>query len=235
MAEWSNATSLLELAFGVNAVAVALLPKLQVSNAEIARRLSERISQIEPTLSLSEEEQDSLPGFLMASSWGLRLLKWIGRILSLTGLAISGLAIYGLLEAAINPTGTVPDIWVLRFVGFTLVVMPVIYFGYERGLEWFVRAMVREINDESLRLTVTAHRVVRRAQKFMDTTDEVLHDVHAQLFSMRFKDFWFSVTYHSGMAVFWVKQFVARLWWTVKRVVHRDENDRNADSKGQRD
>ena len=150
MVHLSNANSLLELAFGLNAIGLALGERFVVARDDVVDAVRGRIQHVDKSFLISPEDEDVFSAFAADFSWGVRwasALRPLPQLLSLVAVLAS---VVGLSVSAVKPDRLVEDQLIFWFAFVTLILLPLAYTFYQRFLDWVVtRLAADQLRTES--------------------------------------------------------------------------------------
>lgn len=144
MTTLGDCASILQLAFGVNAVSAASQLYFDNTHRQISRRLFAELHPREAT-AIEEDEERVFEKYVLRSSPGLRKAKALYPILTISGLAATAISFFGLVFSATHSNQYVPHAAVWGFSALTLVVLPSVYWAYQSFLRWFEKGFLASI------------------------------------------------------------------------------------------
>jgi hypothetical protein len=154
----SASNSVLQLAFGVNAVLPVLISDFQVVRNEAADSLLRKIKEYRPDFELKERDRIAFMDFTFRSSRGLRFARLVTHVTGFLSLALCGLSLAALCWSAVRPNEQISSKLFLVFVGVTLIGAPSFYLARNLFLKWFYSAFVVYGTNEKSEMLLFADR-----------------------------------------------------------------------------
>lgn len=188
MSSISDANSILELAFGTNAAFTILLTRFRTTKDAMATQVADQIAARVSEFHLDDGERDAFRDFVFKSMLGLRIAYRFSIVSVLIAIAMTMLAILGLVVSALAPEYEVETRPLVAFTVLALVVCPGLYLFQGWLLDWFqgqyrVRSHMTPTMAHEL---VNAFRLVQGASALFDETDALLARSKLVLLGIRF-------------------------------------------------
>lgn len=177
----TDCTPLLEVGFAVNAVAAAAQLYFRDTQREIARRLFADFKPADSTLSGAYAEH-AFRQFVLEASPGLRMARAVYRWLIAAGLIALIISFVGLVRAAVEPDYPVAVTAVWAYGILCIILLPLLYWGYQRFLTWFEPAFTAKKTTQaerdgfwrSFELTLAAQETSQKLQELNSQVDEFI-------------------------------------------------------------
>lgn len=135
--------SLLQLAFGANAVLPLLISDFEALREKAAEVLVRKLKEFDPTFNLRERDRVEFVEFAFRSSPGLRRAHYVTRATVCLALGLCGLSLLGLGVAALKPEQQISDRLFFGFFGFALVIAPFVYYARNVYLKWLYSVFIK--------------------------------------------------------------------------------------------
>jgi hypothetical protein len=142
------ANSLFQLGVGVNAVLPLLIADFETVRDRTAESLLRKIKEFKPDFDIKERDRQEFVSFVLRSTRGLRVAKWLTGVMGAVSLALSGISLVALYYAAIEPSRNISTEMVRIFISVTLVGAPVLYVSINYLYKQLYAAMAAKASNE---------------------------------------------------------------------------------------
>lgn len=193
----ANCSALLEVGFAVNAVAAAAQLYFRDTQREITRRLFADFKPADSTLAGAYAEF-AFREFVLQASLGLRMARVGYRCLIAAGLIAMAISFAGLVHAAVEPDYPVTVVAVWAYGILCVIVLPLLYWIYQRFLIWFEPAFTAKKTTQaerdsfwrSFELALVARETSQQLQALNLRVDEFILKMQWRQFRRRIDRLW---------------------------------------------
>lgn len=168
-------SSIFQLAFGLNAVFVVLLNRYLTLRTDLTDEFIRKLNAHNPALDLAGKRKH-VTKYLFRTMVGYRAFNTFLFFCIVLALFSSGVSLYFLLKAALDPTEEISSTLVTWLTLGFVVVNPVLYFAFLRASDWFLSA----VKTRLVILPELVPLIERSIQAAIhrDAIDETLAQVH---------------------------------------------------------
>ena len=176
MAVIQNANSILELAFGVNLVGLAVGQRFVLARESVVATLRRRIVDVDAAFAIAPGDEALFNAFAANSSTALRWASAVRPLPQILSAAVVFASVLGLYVSAMKPDREVSEPLVFWFATVSLVVLPLTYAFYQRLLDLIVdRVGRKQLRDDStVQRLASRFRAVRTLVHIGDKGAEIV-------------------------------------------------------------
>ena len=150
MSTYGSAASVFQLAFGLNAALPTLYFVYRKTQDSLARRLAEKMANIDPSFVAGERELIVVRHFVRYGFPGMGLSRRLGIAVAVLFAIVLVLSFLGLLLSAIKSDCPINEQSVIWFSIFALIVCPLAGICYERWLGYFEEQVVLRLDRDAV-------------------------------------------------------------------------------------